>query len=181
MSGNRKNKGLTGWGAAIILFTIGALLSGGFGVLLAFIAVMVIIGSAAAKNKASNSGNANNGPAFRSRGAQGGAAQSGFSGSGVAPVYGAPAGQSPAYGSETATDAHLCDPDQHGHDDKSYRETLDELEPGYFSTGGSMSSANITRDEFRKKQNELRSLRDAGMISDDEFNEKLAEYRSRLR
>ncbi|MEG1650424.1 MAG: SHOCT domain-containing protein [Oscillospiraceae bacterium] len=90
-------------------------------------------------------------------------------------------------------EGHLCDPEQHTFEDNSGRETLSNMESGYstydhvpaqsnqFSyaqnkTNSYLHQRMLTQGEFSRKSEELRSLRDAGIITPEEYGLKLREY-----
>lgn len=92
------------------------------------------------------------------------------------PVPGAPV--PPA---RPARDVHLCDPGQHSHaEDKAGSEALEEMQPGYVSYaqegGAQTAGGHMTREAYQKKLAELKDLRDAGIISDEEYRQKSREY-----
>ncbi len=191
---NKKNSAPAGWaGLFILCVVIGGFLFEGFGAFAGVIVAAVIVLTRALKGVAAGSGGS--APYAVQRPQRQGRGDSPFYGTSAglgqrAPHRAPAAGSLPAYGSAeppafaggASGDAHLCDPGQHPHDgDRPYAQILDELEPGYFSTSGSMPTSHVTEEQFRKKQTELRSLCDAGMISNDEFSERLAEYRARMR
>lgn len=87
-----------------------------------------------------------------------------------------------------AADGHLCDPGQHEEEHRS-NEALNEMERGYaddngrrFAPQGYPNSApgnregRMTREEYQKKTRELRSLLDAGILSQEEYRAKMSEY-----
>ncbi len=98
-----------------------------------------------------------------------------------APVYNTPA---------AGKDAHLCDDGQHASEGDQF-DALAEMEPGYVATRSAAapirtavtpaSYSNKTRrlspEEYAKKRDELRDLRDSGIISQEEYAYKLEEYR----
>lgn len=90
---------------------------------------------------------------------------------------------------------HLCDEDQHAAEMRDSAASLDNLQTGYrdYSTASVQQTETyhdpsqyslrggfrtLSREEFRKKADELRSLLGAGIISPEEYRAKLEEYSS---
>lgn len=85
-------------------------------------------------------------------------------------------------------DNHLCEDGAHPlESDASYAATLFEMESGYQryqpvpmrASAGQyrrMDLRRLSADEIRKKQEELKDLRDAGIITSLEYNQKMQEY-----
>lgn len=94
----------------------------------------------------------------------------------------------PRAGYNPAVDTHLCDEGAHAAESgASYAATLYEMEQGYqsytpapisFQQGAyrRLDLRRLTADELRKKQEELKDLRDAGIITTQEYNQKMREY-----
>ncbi len=79
-----------------------------------------------------------------------------------------------------AGEGHLCDDEQHNGSERAYEETLNDLEEGYNSYSGVPESVGmyLSPEQLGKKYNELRALLKAGVIGEEEYNEKLREYQS---
>ena len=97
----------------------------------------------------------------------------------------APAPSTAALGGQNG---HLCEPGQHAQEVRSSSETLNDMQDGYseYSAGRGGSSSQVVystefsdrmgREQYQKKMQELRSLLDAGIISQEEYRAKMSEY-----
>ncbi len=103
-----------------------------------------------------------------------------------------PSARPAAYNSSPSAGGHLCDPGQHSREeDRNGREALDDMQEGYRPYSGAPSynyraAANysyaargrMSKEQYQKKLDELKSLRDAGIITEEEYRFKVKEYSS---
>ena len=91
-----------------------------------------------------------------------------------------------------SSSGHLCDPGQHQEELRDGTEALNDMQEGYGdynakrnrapgyrseeSFSGIAPGGRMTREQYVKKTQELRSLLDAGIITQEEYRAKMNEY-----
>lgn len=115
--------------------------------------------------------------------------------SGTVPAYTRPMQQSftrPQMPAPATQSDHLCESGQHAEENRGSTDTLNDMQQGYgdysatrnrqsgylpeSSFSGITPNGRMTRDQYQKKTQELRSLVDAGIITQEEYRAKMNEY-----